>query len=267
VEDVEVLVVTHPHVDHIGLAGIVAERSGAEVVVFEGAVAIARDFSRYAAAADDYAAEIMLAHGVEPHVARTLRDMSALLTGWGASTAVHRAVSDGDVVDLGDRALRVRHCPGHSPYDIALTDEAAGVVAWADHLIDTISSNALVTRPAQGWDGKRPTPLLDYRRSLRASRALDLRVALPGHGGPIVDHRPLIDERLADQDARAGRLLELLADGPRSAHELAQAIWGPVAITQAYLTLSEVLGHLDMLLERDAAEEQHEGDVIRFAPR
>jgi hypothetical protein len=34
---------------------------------------------------------------------------------------------------------------------------------------------------------------------------------------------------------------------PRSAYEIAQALWGNIAVTQAYRTLSEVLGHLDLL--------------------
>ena len=40
-----------------------------------------------------------------------------------------------------------------------------------------------------------------------------------------------------------------MAERPRTAHELAQELWGNVAVTQAYLTLSEVLGHVDLLLD------------------
>jgi hypothetical protein len=41
-----------------------------------------------------------------------------------------------------------------------------------------------------------------------------------------------------------------------------------VAITQVYLTLSEVLGHLDLLLARGlVAERQDAGGVTRFAAR
>jgi hypothetical protein len=37
-------------------------------------------------------------------------------------------------------------------------------------------------------------------------------------------------------------------------------------VTQAYLTLSEVLGHVDILLERGEVREQELGGVIRFEP-
>ena len=42
-------------------------------------------------------------------------------------------------------------------------------------------------------------------------------------------------------------------------------MWGNVAVTQAYLTLSEVLGHVDLLLADGRATEQERDDVVRFA--
>ena len=63
---------------------------------------------------------------------------------------------------------------------------------------------------------------------------------------------------------RAARIGRLIAERPRSAYELAQEMWGNVAVTQAYLALSEVLGHVDMLLERGQAREHEVGGVVRF---
>jgi hypothetical protein len=45
---------------------------------------------------------------------------------------------------------------------------------------------------------------------------------------------------------------------------LAQALWGNVAVTQAYLTLSDVLGHLDLLVDREQVREVEVGGVIRY---
>jgi glyoxylase-like metal-dependent hydrolase (beta-lactamase superfamily II) len=54
---------------------------------------------------------------------------------------VQRALDDGDVIDLGDRALEVLHLPGHSPGSIALYDPAqdtlySGDVVYDGELID-----------------------------------------------------------------------------------------------------------------------------------
>jgi hypothetical protein len=45
---------------------------------------------------------------------------------------------------------------------------------------------------------------------------------------------------------------------------LAQALWGNIAVTQAYLTLSEVLGHTDLLLNDGQVREVEESAVVRF---
>ncbi len=93
---------------------------------------------------------------------------------------------------------------------------------------------------------------------------MDLDLVLPGHGRPITDHESLIDERFRMHERRAERIHRLIVEQPRTAHEIAQELWGNVAVTQAYLTLSEVLGHVDLLLgDGRAVEEEHDG-VVRF---
>ncbi len=64
---------------------------------------------------------------------------------------------------------------------------------------------------------------------------------------------------------RANKLLRLIAQEPRTAHALAQELWGDVAVTQAFLTLSEVIGHLDLLIDEGRAIEVPEDGLIRFA--
>jgi len=65
-------------------------------------------------------------------------------------------------------------------------------------------------------------------------------------------------------ERRASKIHGLISAEPLTAHEIAQSLWGNVAVTQAFLTLSEVLGHIDLLLERGEAAEHETGGVIRF---
>jgi hypothetical protein len=39
-----------------------------------------------------------------------------------------------------------------------------------------------------------------------------------------------------------------------------------VAVTQAYLTLSEVLGHIDLLLDDGCVVQEETEGVVRFSP-
>jgi hypothetical protein len=67
----------------------------------------------------------------------------------------------------------------------------------------------------------------------------------------------------AHRRARApqGEDLQAIAATP---YEIAQAIWGNVAVTQAFLTLSEVIGHANLLVNEERAREVDEGEIIRY---
>jgi hypothetical protein len=102
-------------------------------------------------------------------------------------------------------------------------------------------------------------------RSLRATRAMPAQLVLAGHGDPITEHAELIDERFRLHERRAERIFSLIAQRPRTAYEIAQELWGNIAVTQAFLTLSEVLGHVDLLLEDRRVVERVDEEVIHFA--
>jgi glyoxylase-like metal-dependent hydrolase (beta-lactamase superfamily II) len=181
---------------------------------------------------------------------------------------VTRALADDSELQLRDRTLKVLHRPGHSPSDTVFYDEARSMLLAADHLIKHISSNPLLARPLGAeadFSGPRPQALVTYIDSLAKTREMDLSLVLPGHGPPIVDHAALIDERMRLHARRAQKIRRLIEAQPRTAHEIAHELWGNVAVTQAYLTLSEVLGHVDLLLdEGSVVEDEHDG-VAHFA--
>jgi hypothetical protein len=63
-----------------------------------------------------------------------------------------------------------------------------------------------------------------------------------------------------------GTSLRLLRERPLSAFALAQAIWGREASSQVFLVLSEVLGHLDLLLHKGLIAERIADERVIFEP-
>jgi glyoxylase-like metal-dependent hydrolase (beta-lactamase superfamily II) len=267
IEDVELLIVSHQHIDHFGLASILARRSGAEVAALEQLAPFLASYGKESDLDDAFAQELMLRHGIPADVVTALRAVSASFRGWGAPVQVTRALAPGEQIALRDRTLQVLHRPGHSPSDTVFLDEPRSILLAADHLIAHISSNPLLARPLGGSTDStnaRPKALLAYMESLERTRAMDLSLVLPGHGAPISDHVALIDERFRMHRRRAEKINRLIAGGPRTAHEIAQELWGNVAVTQAFLTLSEVLGHVDLLLADGRIAEQERDGVVHF---
>lgn len=262
IEDIQLILVTHQHIDHIGLVDIIASHSKAEVAAIDAAVPFVENYANAAAEDDRFAMDLMVRHGISEAVARALGSVSAAFRGWGAKAKITRVLHDGDEIELRDRTLRVHFRPGHSPSDTVFEDAERKMLLAADHLLAHISSNPLITRPRDG--SERPQALVTYLDSLRRTREMDLDLVLPGHGDPITDHRSLIDQRFQMHARRAEKLYGLIREKPRTAHDLAQALWGNIAVTQAFLTLSEVIGHTDLLLNEGRVREVEDGGVVRF---
>jgi glyoxylase-like metal-dependent hydrolase (beta-lactamase superfamily II) len=272
VEDIELLVISHQHMDHFGLASILARRSGAEVAALDRLAPFLANYGSETDLEDAFAEQTMLRHGIPPEIVTALRAVSAGFRAWGSKVEVDRPLADGSLLELRDRSLRVLHRPGHSPSDTVFLDDRSeigqpSILLAADHLIAHISSNPLLARPlgaGPDYDGPRPQALVTYLASLEQTRRMDVSLVLPGHGRPITEHVPLIEERYRLHRRRAERIHDLIASAPRTAHEIAQELWGNVAVTQAYLTLSEVLGHVDLLLAEGRVLEREQDGVVRF---
>ena len=99
VEDLERIVITHQHTDHLGLVGILARRSGAEVCALDAARTRRRGLHGARERDDELAEALMLRHGIPPDVVAALRAVSRAYRGWGGHGGVRR---------LADGAARVR---------------------------------------------------------------------------------------------------------------------------------------------------------------
>ena len=263
VEDIDLVVATHQHIDHIGLIRTVVERSGAEVAALDKAVARLAEFGMNSEAEDDLAVSLMLSHGVSEDIANTLKSLSTTYRDYGDAVTVTRPLAHGSTVRIGGHEMTVLHRPGHSPSDTVFWDEENRMAFGGDHLLSHISSNPLISRPLDGSPG-RTRSLINYNESLAATREMPLDLMLSGHGDPITDHAGLIDSRMEAQERRLAKIERIIAEGPRTAHAVAEAIWGNVAVTQAFLTLSEVIGHTDILEEQGRVIQREEDGLIIF---
>ena len=79
-------------------------------------------------------------------------------------------LSDGDVVDLGDRSFEVLHLPGHSPGSIGLWESSSGVLFSGDAVYDGPLLDEL-----EGCD------IEAYVATMRRLRDLPVRVVHGGH--------------------------------------------------------------------------------------
>jgi glyoxylase-like metal-dependent hydrolase (beta-lactamase superfamily II) len=264
VEDIELIVITHHHLDHSGLAATIKKRSGARIAAHRGTARWGADYHDRVAQEHTFTLALMAEHGAperaieasEPFFAHIVRDSRPFET--------DVVLSDGDRVQAGGRTLRAVFRPGHSTTDTLFVDDDSGDVFVGDHLLATITTGAELM-PTELPGDERRRALLEYLGNLRKTEAMHLRSCYPGHGPIIHDHRKLIQERLAFHAQR----LELIADhvgaGSSTAFDVARLLWSDeVAESQTILAIWEVLGHLDILVNRGTVREHVEGRGRHF---
>ena len=196
------MIITHQHIDHLGLVEIVVEHSGAEVAALGIAAERLAGFGEEAEREDEFAVELMLRNGIPQEVAFALQSVCRSFRGWGSKAEVTRPLEDGQALPFRDRVLQALHRPGHSPSDTVFWDERRRILIAADHLIAHISSNPLIARPL---DGSAAAPA--GARHLHRVDAQDARDA--GRDRPLrprrADRRPRRADRRAPRQARAAQ--------------------------------------------------------------
>ncbi|WP_053227347.1 MBL fold metallo-hydrolase [Solirubrobacter soli] len=255
-EDLELVLVTHHHLDHSGLAATIAARSGARIAAYERAAAYGAHLEERGEADRRFSLALMRHHGVPETVIADTEAFWEFLRRQSAPFAAHIVLTDGEQIRAGDRDLRVVARPGHSTTDALLVCERERIAFVGDHLLAKISSNTEIY-PALEPTGTRPRARVEYLESLRRTAAMPLQRLYTGHGADITDHVGLVAQRLADHERRCDRIVAALATGASTAYEIAADLWPERTILdQPLLVVWEVLGHLDLLLDAGRVREQ-----------
>jgi glyoxylase-like metal-dependent hydrolase (beta-lactamase superfamily II) len=260
IEDLELILLTHHHLDHTGLAATIAARSGAAVATLDRAADYGERYAERSEADRRFSHALMRHHGVPDAVIdgnegfwRYIRESS---DAWDTDVRLR----DGDRIRAGGRDLRVVARPGHSTTDALFVDDQNQLAFVGDHLLASVSSNTEIY-PAVEPDGTRPRARVKYLESLRRTAETPLERLLSGHGDPITAHAALVEDRFSQHQRRCERILGVLEAGSATAYEITQRLWSARTVAeQPLLVVWEVLGHLDLLLDAGAVSEHVAND-------
>jgi glyoxylase-like metal-dependent hydrolase (beta-lactamase superfamily II) len=252
------VVVTHGHPDHVGLAGWLQEVYGAPVVLSEVEAEVVRrvwqDNRRIRATA-----RMLASHGMPEDLVRQAAGRAHRLTALVAPLGALRTVQDGGEVRAAGFSARVHWVPGHSDGHIVLLDRR-GRMFCGDHVLPAISPHIAL------YPDARPNPLGDYLRSLRRTRDLPVRLALPGHGEAFTDWADRVEALVRHHEERLQTVLRALPAEGATAYATALQVFGPdLGIEDVVLAVTETLAHLEWL-RAEGLVTREEDHPVRYRP-
>jgi glyoxylase-like metal-dependent hydrolase (beta-lactamase superfamily II) len=259
-QDVEVVVLTHGHADHYGIAHTF---TNARVLVGRRDLRKTVDLPVHMRSYEVAVERLMPMWGVPADVARSIPEFFSRLSASGGSVPWAEPIDEGFRLEGFGPTLQAVETPGHTEGLLCFYREADGCLLSSDQVLENIIPNpglyALDDPPGNG--------LADYIASVRKLSLLKVSLVLPGHGRPFSGFAERIAAILAEHEERLTEVRDAL--GPEmTVYELAVKLF-PERDWQnsyfAFVALLEAQGHLGLLRQRGWAESRHRGELEVFS--
>jgi glyoxylase-like metal-dependent hydrolase (beta-lactamase superfamily II) len=218
VDDIQRVVLTHYHGDHLGQVQSLRESGpGLEVWAHEADQPMIENWSAERDERTEDTNTLFREYGVPQDL---LDRQSERMRGWieqgpplCEATQVDRVLRDGDRIPFKDFELGAIHAPGHTAGHVLLHEEASGMLVTGDHIMGSAvpyTDNYYLDGPPDPRDPLRRRPrfkgLPEYVRSLRSLRRLSPSKILPAHGGIIDRPDRAIEDAILFYEVRIQRI-------------------------------------------------------------
>lgn len=268
IADVDQVLITHPHMDHYGLAEAVREASGAAVLAHGDAVAQLDDPDAYFVREQAFFEPFLVSMGVPEALVDTIVGLPEPYRDFREPVTVTRELAEGDRVDVGlEHDLEAVHTPGHAPGSLCFAAPGADAVFTGDHVMLDISPNPLLTLQP-GADDERTRSLPQYLASLEQMASVEATVGHAGHRGTVPDVRARASAIADHHHDRKERIAGMIDEAGRTtAYAIMKQMWPDLPATEMFPGISEVVGHLDLLEDEDRVEIHAVDGVRKYALR
>jgi len=259
---------THHHPDHLGLAGWMAARWGAELWCTRTEWLEARAQTlRTLAEARAVARSFYRRAGVPPSLLARLVDCCrSYPDNVSPVPPSFRRIQDGDELTAGGARWRVVVGRGHAPEHACLFSPERGLLVSGDQVLPHITPNVSIW-PSEPDD----EPLGEFLASLEVLRTLPPdALVLPSHGSPFFGLHRRCEELASHHQARLDAVLAAL-DRPRTAFEVTGVLFERALDPhQSTFAIGEAIAHLHRLValgrvwrERRARQPDRYARVVR----
>lgn len=247
--DLGAVLVTHNHLDHIGLASRLAKELDVPVHVHEDEWYMVTANEERREGFRDTVMETILFWGVPEIAVQAMHGkiMNAVRFGGGIPMEKVRPYPKKDFKVCG-LCLDPIHCPGHTEGLVCLWWPEKKAIFSNDQVLETISPNPTIyMQPRHG----RRTGLADYLDSLGSIEHLPVQKIYPGHGHSFNNLKGRIGEIRGFALERRQQILALLKDAtePMTILEITMKVWENLDPVQIFLGSREVHGFMEIFTQ------------------
>jgi glyoxylase-like metal-dependent hydrolase (beta-lactamase superfamily II) len=254
------IVLTHAHPDHYGMAGWLANMSGAPVLMSP----IERAFVRatwLASGAEQHAiANMFRRYGVPEDLLRVVEhDIAAIRDMTQPPPPTMVDLVQGSSLVIGERRFRMLSVPGHSDGQLALYCPEDRLLLCGDAVLMKITPNIGL------WPWGDPNPLATYLATLGGMAELWVDRALPGHGPIITTFYTRLKELQEHHQMRL-QATELAVGTGSDAYHVCQQLFPTQQLTshQLRFAMAEALAHLEYLVVKGRLIRWQDENNIRY---
>lgn len=265
VKDIKKVIITHAHVDHIGMANQIVEESGAEVWVneycYDWAVNTEKMWDRRTAMMQKYLLGNMPpGEKGENFVKMMTSFLGTIKNAWEPLPAnkVTTFPMDG-ILNIGGADWQVIYAPGHTNMQTCFYQKERKWLIAADMLL-RITPTPVIEFSLTDVN-KRENGLSVMLQSYEKILKLDIETVFPGHYEPFGDHRKLIQSQLRRIHMRKDATFDLIADGKHRFYELFDVLY---ANRMSMPAMSMLRGYLDLLIDENRIEERIEDGYTMY---
>lgn len=240
--DIEKVIITHLHNDHIGLAETLREY-GAKI--WAGAASKERQeqmVQEWENLYENSLKELDLFGGgqyknnITRHRYIFKSDVKPL--------HIDRYLRDGEYLNLGSLSLEVIWTPGHSYEQICLYNKYHKILFSGDHVLPKITSHVAL------YSYRDHDPLDEYLTSLGKIENLDVDLVLPGHEWVFTDLKDRIRQLYKHHRNRLDEMKATLDEGPQTVYDVAGKVkweskpWPQMSFWTKRMAATETYAHL-----------------------
>jgi glyoxylase-like metal-dependent hydrolase (beta-lactamase superfamily II) len=254
---------THVHTDHCGMAGILQEKSKANLHLSEVAHQVHSHFQRV----DELIGQARLfftKHGVPPRdveaIVEEIEDVSSRIPKF----EVQSLLRDHEVRRFGSRSFEVIFTPGHAAGHVCFFFRDEGLLLAGDHILPYIPPSLSPNIYDEVFQ-----PLPSYLQSLAVVEKMSIDTIHPGHGNSFSGVEERIREIRAHHASKKGALRQVLTARPKTTFEVCGDIIGAAAAGwddwEKFMALNDTYVYLQALKHEGAIQETMLNGVLCYS--